>query len=302
MSDSAPQDREHPEITHQFLVEEEPHYVTVGGETDFFKSAFEQKIPLLLKGPTGCGKTRFVERMAYEMELPLITVSCHEDLSAADLVGRFLFKQNETVWEDGPLTLAVRYGGICYLDEIVEARNDTTVIVHSLTDHRRLLYIDKIQEVIRAHPDFMMVLSYNPGYQNVRKDLKESTKQRFSAISFDYPPVDLETRIVMEEAGIKERLARTLAEMGEKIRNLKGYGLEEGASTRLLVYAAKLIVGGVAPRDACVGAISRVLTDDNEIMASVEDILNLYFPAESEQENDSPHAEKSTVEPSIPDE
>ncbi|MFW5915419.1 MAG: ATP-binding protein, partial [Planctomycetota bacterium] len=169
-----------PAVIRQFLVEEQPHYVPVQNECEFFRSAFRQNLPLLLKGPTGCGKTRFVERMAWELNLPLITVSCHEDLSAADLVGRYLFKENQTVWEDGPLTLAVRYGGICYLDEVVEARNDTSVIIHSLTDHRRLLYIDKIQEVIRAHPNFMMILSYNPGYQNVRKDLKESTKQRFT--------------------------------------------------------------------------------------------------------------------------
>ncbi len=280
MSNTNVKNDELPPVIRQFLVEEEPHYVPVEDEKEFFRSAFRQQLPLLMKGPTGCGKTRFVERMAWELELPLITVSCHEDLSAADLVGRYLFKDNETVWEDGPLTLAVRYGGICYLDEVVEARNDTSVIIHSLTDHRRLLYIDKTQEVVRAHPDFMMVMSYNPGYQNVRKDLKESTKQRFTALSFDYPPEELEAQIVAEEAGIEIETARTLAKVGQKVRNLKGYGLTEGASTRLLVYAGMLMASGLNPRAACRGAISDVVTDDEEIMASVEDILDLFYPEE----------------------
>ena len=271
-----------PEVVQQFLIRQEPHYVPFGDEEDFFLNAFKQQIPLLLKGPTGCGKTRFVEHMAYRMGLPLVTVSCHEDLSAADLVGRYLFKDNQTVWEDGALTLAVRYGGICYLDEIVEARNDTTVIIHSLTDHRRILYIDKIQEVVQAHTDFMMVLSYNPGYQNVTKDLKESTKQRFSALSFDYPPPDMEARILVEEAALDQPVARSLAELGGKIRNLKGYGLNEGVSTRLLVYAGKLIAAGVSPATACRGAISNVLTDDEQITSSVEDIIDLYFPQPDE--------------------
>ncbi|MFW6457249.1 MAG: CbbQ/NirQ/NorQ/GpvN family protein [Planctomycetota bacterium] len=278
MSDRNDNQENLPAVIRQFLVGEEPHYVPVENECDFFRSAYRQQLPLLLKGPTGCGKTRFVERMAWEMELPLITVSCHEDLSAADLVGRYLFKENQTVWEDGPLTLAVRYGGICYLDEVVEARNDTSVIIHSLTDHRRLLYIDKIQEVVKAHPNFMMVLSYNPGYQNVRKDLKESTKQRFTALSFDYPPEEVEAKIVAEEADIDMDNARTLAKVGQKIRNLKGYGLTEGASTRLLVYAGMLMAGGLDPRAACRGAISDVVTDDEEITSSVEDILDLFYP------------------------
>ncbi len=271
---------EWPEVITQFLVGQEPHYVPVGKECEFFRSAFEQNIPLLLKGPTGCGKTRFVESMAWEMELPLITVSCHEDLTAADLVGRYLFKDNQTVWEDGPLTLAVRYGGICYLDEIVEARNDTSVIIHSLTDHRRLLYIDKTQEVVRAHPHFMMVLSYNPGYQNVRKELKESTKQRFTALNFDYPPQELEARIIAEEAGIDMGSAQKLAQVGKKVRNLKGYGLSEGAGTRLMVYAGMLMAGGLPPRTACEGAITNTVTDDEEIAASIEDILDIFYPEE----------------------
>ena len=265
-------------VIDQFRVREQPHYVETGHERALFIAAFEQKLPLLLKGPTGCGKTRFVERMAYDLELPLITVSCHEDLSAADLVGRFLFRDNETCWDDGPLTLAVRYGGICYLDEIVEARNDTTVIIHSLTDHRRILYIDKTQEVVRAHPNFMILLSYNPGYQNITKDLKESTKQRFSALVFGYPPIDLETRILADETSLEGPLPRQLAEMAEKIRNLKGFGLSEGVSTRLLVYAGKLIGSGIAPRTACTAAIADVLTDDRDMSDSITDILDLYFP------------------------
>lgn len=267
------------EIVAQFRVQQEPHYVEIGDERALFRAAFDQRIPLLLKGPTGCGKTRFVERMSYDMELPLITVSCHEDLSAADLVGRFLFRDNETVWEDGPLTLAVRHGGICYLDEIVEARNDTTVIIHSLTDHRRILYIDKTQEVVRAHPDFMMALSYNPGYQSVTKDLKESTKQRFAALTFGYPEAEIEARILAEESGVDSETALLLAQMGSKIRNLKGFGLSEGVSTRLLVYAGKLIASGVSPCQACAVAIADVLSDDAEIAGSISDIIDLFFPA-----------------------
>jgi nitric oxide reductase NorQ protein len=265
------------DIVTQFRVQHEPHYVEIGDERELFRAAFKQQIPLLMKGPTGCGKTRFVERMAYDMRLPLITVSCHEDLSAADLVGRFLFKDNETIWEDGPLTLAVRHGGICYLDEIVEARNDTTVIIHSLTDHRRILYIDKTQEVIRAHPDFMMALSYNPGYQSITKDLKESTKQRFVALTFGYPAAEVEAHILVEESGIDHGTALRLGQLGSKIRNLKGFGLSEGVSTRLLVYAGKLIASGLPARQACAVAIADVLTDDGEIASSISDIIDLYF-------------------------
>ena len=267
-----------PEIIRQFLLREEPHYLEVGQERNVFLKSFAERIPLLLKGPTGCGKTRFVEKMAHSLGLPLITVSCHEDLSAADLVGRYLFKDNQTLWEDGPLTLAVRHGGICYLDEIVEARNDTTVIIHSLTDHRRILYIDKTQEVVRAHPEFMMVLSYNPGYQNITKDLKESTKQRFAALNFGYPPPDLEARIVATESRVDAGNARVLADMGAKIRNLKGFGLNEGVSTRLLVYAGKLVASGLDPRTACGVAVGDVLTDDVEVAASVQDIIDLFYP------------------------
>ncbi len=278
-----------PEIIRQFQVRERPFYAEIGREREVFLTAFRRQVPLLLKGPTGCGKTRFVESMAYELDLPLVTVSCHEDLSAADLVGRYLFRDNQTVWEDGPLTLAVRYGGICYLDEIVEARNDTTVIIHSLTDHRRILYIDKTQEVVRAHADFMMVLSYNPGYQNITKDLKESTKQRFSALSFTYPPPETEARILIEESGVGPASARTLADMGARIRNLKGFGLNEGVSTRLLVYAGKLMASGLDPVISCRVAIRDVLTDDPDVAASVADVIALYFP-----EGDAPGPDEAS--------
>jgi nitric oxide reductase NorQ protein len=265
------------EIMDSFRLDTRPNYIPQGNEEELFTHAFRQRVPLILKGPTGCGKTRFVEHMASHLDLPLVTVSCHEDLTAADLVGRFLFKGNETVWQDGPLTLAVRYGAICYLDEIVEARKDTTVIIHSLTDDRRMLFIDQTGEVLRAHADFMMVLSYNPGYQNVVKDLKQSTKQRFASLQFGYPPADTETRIVVSETGVEEETARQLAEMAGEIRQLKGFGLEEGASTRLLVYAGRLIQDGMDPLTACTTSISNVLSDDPEMIESLQDIVNAHF-------------------------
>jgi len=265
------------DLVRQFRVSPKPNYIQQNHEEEVFRAAFSCRIPLIIKGPTGCGKTRFIEHKAFELGLPLITVSCHEDLTAADLVGRFLFKENETVWQDGPLTLAVRYGGICYLDEIVEARKDTTVIIHSLTDHRRLLYIDKTGEVIHAHPKFMMVLSYNPGYQSLVKDLKQSTKQRFASLNFDHPGTDVETRIIQTETGLGEEESRKLAEMGEKLRELKGFGLEEGVSSRLLVYAGRLAGNGLSPVLACRHAISQTLTDDEEVMESVENIVQLHF-------------------------
>ena len=261
----------------QFRIEEEPNYIAQGDEEAVFTATFRSHIPLIIKGPTGCGKTRFVESMAHRLDLPLITVSCHEDLTAADLVGRFLFKDDETVWQDGPLTLAVRHGGICYLDEIVEARKDTTVIIHSLSDYRRILYVDKTGEVIHAHPDFMMVLSYNPGYQSIVKDLKQSTKQRFASLIFSHPPVEMETRIIQTETGLSRERSRDLAEMGAKIRELKGFGLDEGVSSRLLVYAGKLMQQGLSAVDACTYAIGQTLTDELEVMASIEDIVQLYF-------------------------
>ncbi len=242
-----------------------------------FTVAFDCRIPMILKGPTGCGKTRFVELMAHRLGLPLVTVSCHEDLTAADLVGRFLFKDDQTVWQDGPLTLSVRYGGICYLDEIVEARKDTTVIIHSLTDDRRMLYVDKTGEVIRADPGFMMVLSYNPGYQSIIKDLKQSTKQRFAGLVFDHPVPEVESRIIMSETHLSQEESGRLAEMGSKLRELKGFGLDEGVSTRLLVYVGRLMKAGLPAVEACSCAISQSLSDDAEIVDSIDSIVKLYF-------------------------
>jgi len=264
-------------VVDQFRIPEAPNYIPQGDEVRVFTAAFRAKIPLILKGPTGCGKTRFVEAMAHTLDLPLITVACHEDLTAADLVGRHLLKDDETVWQDGPLTLAVRYGAICYLDEIVEARKDTTVIIHSLSDYRRMLYVDKTGEVIHAHPDFMMVLSYNPGYQSIVKDLKQSTKQRFASLVFAHPSVPQETTIIQTETGLSAEDSRRLAEMGAKIRELKGFGLDEGVSSRLLVYAGKLIEAGLTPVQACTYAIGQTLTDESEVMASIVDIVSLYF-------------------------
>jgi nitric oxide reductase NorQ protein len=261
----------------QFRIAEEPNYVAQADEEMLFQAAFNAHIPLIIKGPTGCGKTRFIEYMAWQLGLPLITVSCHEDLTAADLVGRFLLKNDETVWQDGPLALAVRHGGICYLDEIVEARKDTTVIIHSLTDDRRILYIDKTGQVVRAHKNFMMVLSYNPGYQSIVKDLKQSTRQRFAGMNFDHPAVEVETRIIQSESGLDEPTSRKLAEMGAKIRCLKGFGLDEGVSSRLLVYVARLICGGMPAVQAARHAISQTLTEDQEVLDSIDNVVQLYF-------------------------
>lgn len=271
----------------QFRITDRPNYVPQDDEEIVFRVAFESDIPLILKGPTGCGKTRFIEHMAYELKLPIVTVSCHEDLTAADLVGRFLLKSDETVWKDGPLTLAVRYGGICYLDEIVEARKDTTVIIHSLTDDRRILYIDKTGEVVPAHENFMMVLSYNPGYQSIVKNLKQSTKQRFASIDFTHPPEDVETRIIATESGLGEDDARRLAEMGTKIRQLKGFGLDEGISSRLLVYVGRLVQGGLTPLQATRHAISQTLTDEPEVLESIQSIAQLYFGDVMEETDDA---------------
>ncbi len=265
----------------QFKIRSTPNYIPHGDEIECLKIAEAQKIPTILKGPTGCGKTRFIEYMAHSLGLPLITVSCHEDLTASDLIGRYIFKNNETVWEDGPLTLAARYGAICYLDEIVEARNDTTVIIHSLTDDRRLLYVDKTREVIRAHDRFMMIMSYNPGYQSVMKDLKQSTKQRFMSLVFNHPDIDTETRIITSETGLEEATARQLASLGQKIRNLHEFGLAEGVSSRLLTYASRMIKSGMQPVTACRVAIAQALTDDPQMTAGLLDIVKLYFPSDA---------------------
>ena len=243
----------------------EPYYRAVDREIELFEAAYRSRMPIMLKGPTGCGKTRFVEHMAWRLGRPLITVSCHEDMTASDLVGRYLLDADGTVWHDGPLTLAVRYGAICYLDEIVEARQDTTVVIHSLTDDRRILPLEKKNEVVAAHPDFQVVISYNPGYQSVLKDLKESTKQRFGAIAFSYPDPVVEAEIVMREAGVGKRVAETLVRIAERSRNLRGQGLEEGASTRMLINAGHLIANGIPPAQACQVAMVVPITDDPDL-------------------------------------
>jgi nitric oxide reductase NorQ protein len=257
----------------EYRVAEEPYYLPIGREVDLFEAAHSAHLPVILKGPTGCGKTRFVEHMAWRLERPLITVACHEDLSATDLVGRFLLEGEETVWHDGPLTSAVRNGAICYLDEVVEARKDTVVIIHPLTDHRRRLPIEKRGTILDAPPDFMLVVSYNPGYQSILKDLKQSTRQRFVAIDFDYPPPEMETEIVAREGGVDEGTARDLVLIGQKVRNLRGHGLEEGVSTRLLIYAAQLINLGIPPVTAAETAMCAPITDDRELQRSIREII-----------------------------
>lgn len=257
----------------KYKVENEPYYLPIKQEVELFEAAYAAKLPVMLKGPTGCGKTRFVEYMAYRMKRPLITVACHEDLSATDLVGRFLLEGEETVWHDGPLTTAVRSGAICYLDEVVEARKDTVVIIHPLTDDRRRLPIEKRGTVLEAPPEFMLVVSYNPGYQSILKDLKQSTRQRFVAMEFDYPNAEDETAIVAKEGGIKEDAARDLVAIGHKIRNLRGHGLEEGVSTRLLIYAAQMIAKGIAPVEAAEVALVSPITDDRELQRSIREIV-----------------------------
>src|SRR6186713_1095223 len=257
----------------KYKVAEEPFYLALGNEIELFEAAYAAKLPAMLKGPTGCGKTRFVEYMAYRMKRPLITVACHEDLSATDLVGRFLLEGEETVWHDGPLTSAVRHGAICYLDEIVEARKDTVVIIHPLTDHRRRLPIEKRGTIVDAPSDFMLVVSYNPGYQSILKDLKQSTRQRFVAMEFDYPDADAETEIVAKEGGIDESTAADLVKIGQKVRNLRGHGLEEGVSTRLLIYAAQMIAKGISPVDAAEVAMCSPITDDRELQRSIKEII-----------------------------
>jgi nitric oxide reductase NorQ protein len=258
----------------QYMVAAEPYYHETGNEAAVFTTACRTGLPLMLKGPTGCGKTRFVEYMAWKLKRPLVTVACHEDLFASDLTGRYLLKNDETVWVDGPLTKAVRMGAICYLDEIVEARKDTTVVIHPLTDNRRMLTIDKKGETIKAHPDFSMVISYNPGYQSVLKDLKQSTRQRFVAIAFDYPEETIEAKIVSAESGMPESEARQLVALANKIRNIREQGLVEGASTRLIIYAAQLIQNGVAPKEACHSAVCLPLTDDPGLLETLNDLVD----------------------------
>lgn len=283
----------------EFVSLEEPFYLPVNDEVRLFEAAYSQMLPVLLKGPTGCGKTRFLEYMAYRLgkpkaatagtqsgeapssdgwqAIPLVTVACHDDLTASDLIGRYLLEGDSTVWIDGPLSRAVKAGAICYLDEIVEARKDTTVLIHPLTDHRRILPVEKKGEVIEASDGFLMVISYNPGYQSALKEIKLSTRQRFVAIEFGYPPLELETDIIKHESGISETLAWDLARLGEKVRNLKEYHLQEGVSTRLLIYAGKLITQGITPRRACQAAVVWAVTDEADVQRSIEEVVSSIF-------------------------
>jgi nitric oxide reductase NorQ protein len=288
--------REH--LVEEYVIEEEPFYLPIRDEVKLFEVAYSQKIPVLLKGPTGCGKTRFLEYMAYRLgrsltvvkprsrqagaaskqqAIPLITVACHEDLTASDLVGRYLLEGDSTKWIDGPLSRAVKVGAICYLDEIVEARKDTTVLVHPLTDHRRILPVEKKGEVIEASDGFLLVVSYNPGYQSTLKDLKQSTRQRFVAIEFDYLPLEPEAEVIKHESGVAETVAWDLARLGEKVRNLKEYHLQEGVSTRLLIYAGQLIKEGIAPRRACQVAVVWAISDDTATQQSLEEVVSSIF-------------------------
>ncbi len=260
-----------------YYLQEEPYYLECAGEIELAETAFSHCLPLLLKGPTGCGKTRFMEYMAWRLRRPLVTVSCHDDLSTSDLVGRFLIKGGETVWMDGPLTLAVRQGAICYLDEIVEARKDTTVVIHPLADDRRCLPVEKKGELLRAPREFMLTISYNPGYQSVLKDLKPSTRQRFVAIEFSYPEKEMETEIVAHESGVDRDLAASLVRLGHLTRNLKDQGLQEGASTRLLIHAGKLMGAGVETVRACEAAICQPLADDQELLSGLKEMIRAVF-------------------------
>ena len=261
----------------QYLINEEPFYQAQENEVALYEAAYNGRLPVMIKGPTGCGKSRFIEHMAWKLQKPLITVACNEDMTASDLVGRYLLDADGTRWLDGPLTIAARIGAICYLDEIVEARQDTTVVIHPLTDHRRNLPLDKKGELINAHPDFQLVISYNPGYQSLMKDLKQSTKQRFTAMDFDYPSAKTEAGIVAKEAGIDVETAAKLVKIAEAARNLKGHGLDEGISTRLMVYAAQLMNQGINPTDACRMALVRPITDDADIRSTLYHAVDAVF-------------------------
>jgi nitric oxide reductase NorQ protein len=260
-----------------YKVHQQPFYQPQGNEVTLYEAAYAARLPVMLKGPTGCGKSRFVEYMAWKLGKPLISVACNEDMTAADLVGRFLLDAGGTRWQDGPLTLAARLGAICYLDEIVEARQDTLVVIHPLTDHRRTLPLDKKGEVVAAHPDFQLVISYNPGYQSLMKDLKQSTKQRFTAFQFDYPDAVTEAGIVAREADIEPALAARLIEVAQAGRRLKGHGLDEGISTRLIVYAATLIRHGISEVDACQMAMVRPITDDTDVIDTLDHAISAVF-------------------------
>jgi nitric oxide reductase NorQ protein len=258
-------------------IEEEPYYLPIGDEIPIAEAAYYEGAPLLLKGPTGCGKTRFIQYLAWRLKRPLVTVSCHDDLSTSDLVGRYLIRSGEAVWSDGPLTMAVRAGAICYLDEIVEARKDTTVVIHPLADDRRQLPIEKRGELLTAPPEFMLAISYNPGYQSVLKDLKASTRQRFVALSFDYPAPEKEIEIVCREGGLRIEVAKSLVKLAVMTRALKDSGLAEGASTRLLIQTGKLINRGIPIQTSCRAAISEALTDDRELLAALDEMVSSLF-------------------------
>lgn len=261
----------------QYLIKDEPYYEAQSDEVALYEAAYASRLPVMVKGPTGCGKSRFIEYMAWKLQKPLITVACNEDMTASDLVGRYLLDANGTRWLDGPLTVAARVGAICYLDEIVEARQDTTVVIHPLTDHRRTLPLDKKGELIDAHPDFQLVISYNPGYQSLMKDLKQSTKQRFTGLDFDYPSAKLEMEIVSKEGNIDSETAAKLVQIAETARNLKGHGLDEGISTRLLTYAANLMNQGVEAKSACRMALVRPITDDADIRETLDHSVDAIF-------------------------
>ena len=254
--------------------DEAPYYVATGDEVEIFAMCHERGLPVMLKGPTGCGKTRFVEHMAWRLQRPLVTIACHDDLSASDLTGRYLIRGGETVWVDGPLTVAARTGAICYLDEIVEARQDTVVVIHPLTDDRRLLPIERTGELIEAAPGFQVVISYNPGYQHAIKDLKPSTRQRFVALDFDFPVPDVEATIVAHESGVDSATADALVRLAQRVRRLRDQGLAEAPSTRLLVSTARLIASGIRGRDACRAALVGPLTDDPDLVVAISDIID----------------------------
>ncbi len=254
-----------------------PSYTPTGDEIALFEFACKNRLPILIKGPTGCGKTRFVEHMAARLARPLYTVSCHDDLSASDLIGRHLIDASGTYWTDGPLTEAVRHGGICYLDEIVEARKDTTVVLHSLSDERRILPIDRTGEILEAPPEFMLVVSYNPGYQHLLKGLKPSTRQRFVSLAFDFPDAQREVTIVVNETGIDPAIAKRLVTLANALRSTADHDLEEAPGTRLIVGAAKLIVSGCDPQLACRAAIIECLSDEPEITQSLMIVVLAIF-------------------------
>ena len=258
-----------------YRVREQPYYRSVGAEVALFEAAYGVRMPVMLKGPTGCGKSRFVEYMAWKLQKPLITVACNEDMTASDLVGRFLLDINGTRWQDGPLTVAARIGAICYLDEVVEARKDTTVVLHPLTDDRRILPLERTGETLQAPPGFMLVVSYNPGYQNLLKGMKPSTRQRFLAVSFDFPSPELELEVLVGETGIDPAGGERLVRVANALRALKDHDLEEGASTRLLVYAATLIRDGCDAREACRAALVEPLSDDDETLAALMGVVDV---------------------------